>query len=295
MDNLLDIQGLCKHYGGFELRDVDLKVPSGAVVGFIGANGAGKTTTIKAALGLIAADSGSIRLFGRDIGSWDAACETMVKQRVGVVFDACSYPDAVSVGDVGAMAAASYPGWDAAGFESMAAGFGLPAERKMKELSRGMGMKLMMAVALSHGADLLVLDEATAGLDPLAREEVLDILRGFMEREGRGILMSSHITSDLEKIADYLVCLDGGRVVFSCEKDAITEMAGIARCRAEQFEEVAGSGLFETGKMRYFQHEYGTDVLVDDRAAFAKAFPGIALDRATIDDYMALCLKGSAR
>lgn len=294
-DSLLEIRDLRKHYDGFELRDVNLSVPRDSVVGFIGANGAGKTTTIKAALGLIPADSGRVEIFRQTMNEADARTEASVKQRIGVVFDACSYPDESKVADVAQMMAIAYEGWGQDAFENRLEDFDLPADRKVKDLSRGMGMKLMLAVALSHDADLLILDEATAGLDPLARDEILDILRRFMETEGRGILMSSHITSDLEKIADYIVCIDAGRIVFSCEKDAITEVAGIARCRAEQFDEIIGSGYFEDGKMLYRHNEHEVDVLTDDRAAFQRRFPDIVLDRPTIDEYMALRLKGRVR
>lgn len=295
MADLLKARGLCKSRDGFELKDVDLTVPEGGVVGFIGANGAGKTTTIQAVLGLIGRDGGSVELFGNRMDGASEGVEVAVKNRIGVVFDSCSFPDTVNVAEAGCCMAAVYGQWDADGFASLCASFELPEKRKIKELSRGMGMKLMLAVALSHGADLLLLDEATAGLDPMARDELLDILRGFMETEGRGILMSSHITSDLERIADYIVCIDEGQVVFACKKDDITESAGIARCRADQLDEVAASGLFEAGELYYSQHKYGVDVLAGDRAAFAGRFPEMVLDRMTIDDYMALRLKGSVR
>ena len=236
-----------------------------------------------------------MEIFRQSLIGADARTEAYIKQGIGVVFDACSYPGESKVADIARMMAAAYEDWDQDLFEELLEEFGLPVDRKVKDLSRGMGMKLMLAVALSHDADLLILDEATAGLDPLARNEILDILRRFMETEGRGILMSSHITSDLEKIADYIVCIDAGRIVFSCEKDAITEGAGIARCRAEQFDEVVGSGYFETGRMSYAQRECGTDILVDDRESFARRFPTIVLDRATIDGYMELRLKGEER
>ena len=148
----------------------------------------------------------------------------------------------------------------------------------------------------SHNPDLLVLDEATAGLDPLAREEALDALRLFMgEPRARGILMSSHITSDLEKIADYIVCIDGGRIVFAVEKDAITDFAGVAQCRAAEFDAVVDSGFFAPGTLHFERSAYGTAVLVPDRLAFAARFPQIVLDRADIDAYMSLMLKGDVR
>lgn len=292
---LLDIKGLCKRYPDFALEEVDLTVPSGSVVGFIGANGAGKTTTIRAALGLVPVTSGSIEMFGEPVGLMTSADETAAKQRVGVVFDACAFPGEVRLKDVACMMETAYACWDRQAFAERLDQFELPLGRKVSELSRGMGMKLMLAIALCHAADLLILDEATAGLDPLAREEVLDVLRGFMEEQGHGILMSSHITSDLEKIADYIVCIDAGRIVFSCEKDSITDAAGIARCRTAQFETLSQSSFFAPGGLRYLRHGYGIDVLVDDRARFTQCFGDIAVDRATIDEYMALRLKGEVR
>lgn len=158
-----------------------------------------------------------------------------------------------------------------------------------------MGMKLSLACALSRRAQLLVLDEATAGLDPMAREEVLDILRDFVGEPGRGILMSSHITSDLERIADRIVCIDEGKILFDLPKDAITDEMGIARCRKADFEKIAASRIIPNEEFRYLMHDYGIDVLVPDRYAFARAMPNIPCDRMTVDDYMAFVLKGGVR
>ena len=162
-------------------------------------------------------------------------------------------------------------------------------------MSRGMGMKLTLAFALSHNPELLVLDEATAGLDPIARDEVLDLLRDFMAEGDRGILMSTHITSDLEKIADEVVCVDAGRIVFTAPKDAITDEAGVARCRAADVTAILDVGFFAPGEARILRHDYGYDVLAPDRFAFARAFPDIPVDKATIEDYMTLTLKGESR
>ncbi|HIY84708.1 MAG TPA: ABC transporter ATP-binding protein [Candidatus Rubneribacter avistercoris] len=296
MNDLLRIRSLSKHYDGFDLKDVDLTVPAGSVVGFVGSNGAGKTTTIKAALGLIFPDAGSIELFGQSAGAHaNAKAVKRAKQRIGVVLDACSFPEEMTVGAVGALMSCSYDAWSPADFEQRLAQFELPKDRAVKDLSRGMGMKLSLACALSHNPDLLILDEATAGLDPLARDEALDILRAYMRDERHGILMSSHITSDLEKIADYVVCIDAGRVVFSVEKDAITDLAGVAHCRASDFERIEASGFFAPGELRYLRHPYGIDVLAPDRFAFAENFGNVALDRADIDSYLALMLKGEIR
>ena len=211
---LLEACGLTKTYGEFELNGVSLAVEPGSVVGLVGTNGAGKTTLIKSLLGLVRPDGGQAKLFGRSMwenGSPRAAAQeaAQVKERVGVVFDGVSFPGELRVRDVARVMPAAYRTWDTALFGSYLERFGLDGRKRVKELSRGMGMKLMLACALSHGADLLILDEATAGLDPMAREEILGILRDFMAAaEGRGILLATHITSDLEHIADYVVCLE---------------------------------------------------------------------------------------
>ncbi len=158
-----------------------------------------------------------------------------------------------------------------------------------------MGMKLTLAFALAHHPELLVLDEATAGLDPIARDEVLDILRDFVAEGDRGILMSTHITSDLEKIADEIVCVDNGAIVFTSPKDVITDEAGVARCRAAEVETLLASGVVAPGAAHVMRHDYGTDVLVPDRFAVARAFPDLVVDKATIEDYMTLTLKGESR
>lgn len=295
MSDLLRIQNLEKHYDGFDLEGVSLSVPAGSVVGFIGSNGAGKTTTIKAILGLIRPDGGSISLFGEEITGAPEKRLAQLKQRIGVVFDTCSFPEELTVATVSKLMAQSYKDWNPGAFRAFAHAFQLPEDKTVKDLSRGMGMKLSLACALAHNPDLLVLDEATAGLDPMAREEALDTLRLYMNNEHRGILMSSHITSDLEKIADYIVCIDKGRIVFTVEKDVITDLAGVAQCRAAEFDAVVDSGYFAPGTLHYERNTYGTTILVPDRQAFAAKFPRIILERADIEAYMSLMLKGEVR
>ena len=198
MSDLLRIQNLEKHYDGFDLEGVSLSVPAGSVVGFIGSNGAGKTTTIKAILGLIRPDGGSISLFGEEITGAPEKRLAQLKQRIGVVFDTCSFPEELTVATVSKLMAQSYKDWNPGAFRAFAHAFQLPEDKTVKDLSRGMGMKQSLACALAHNPDLLVLDAATAGLDPMAREEALDSLRLYMNNEHRGILLSSHITRDLE-------------------------------------------------------------------------------------------------
>ena len=293
---LIEADGVTKRYDGFTLNAVSLTVEPGQVVGFIGQNGAGKSTTIKALLGLIGIDGGEARVLGVPARDLRGAFSS-VKEDIGVVFDTVSMPPHLKIGEVEKLMAAAYAAWDASAFDRYLDLFRLDRSKEVKGLSRGMGMKLSLACALSHDPRVLILDEATAGLDPMAREEVLDLLREFVAVEDdagnpcHGILMSSHITSDLERIADEVVCIDEGRVVFALAKDEICDAMGIARCRAADVDALASSALAGSG-LRALRNEYGVDVLVPDRFAFASAFPQIPCDRMTIDDYMMLMLKG---
>ncbi len=292
---LIEARGLTKHYDGFSLEGVDLAVNEGEVVGFVGQNGAGKSTTIKALLGLIRVDGGEGSVLGTPSDELTRASGAATKERVGVVFDTVSLPGHLRVADVGRIYASAFASWDAHRFSQLTRDLGLDPKKAVKDLSRGMGMKLSLACALAHGPQVLILDEATAGLDPMARDEALERLRDFVAQPGHAILMSSHITSDLERIADRIVCIDAGRIVFDLEKDAITDSAGVARCRVADLERIASSGMVPDSELRYLRHDYGIDVLVPDRFAFAEMFPDIPCDRMTIDDYMSLTLKGGVR
>lgn len=292
---LIEARGLTKHYDGFSLEGVDLAVNEGEVVGFVGQNGAGKSTTIKALLGLIRVDGGEGSVLGTPSDELTRASGAATKERVGVVFDTVSLPGHLRVADVGRIYASAFASWDAHRFSQLTRDLGLDPKKAVKDLSRGMGMKLSLACALAHDPQVLILDEATAGLDPMARDEALDRLRDFVAQPGHAILMSSHITSDLERIADRIVCIDAGRIVFDLEKDAITDSAGVARCRVADLERIASSGMVPDSELRYLRHDYGIDVLVPDRFAFAEMFPDIPCDRMTIDDYMSLTLKGGVR
>lgn len=296
MSDILKVSGLVKYYDQFTLDHINISVPEDGVVGFIGSNGAGKTTTIKAILGLISYDTGSIELFG------DTLTETarnglpaQTKQRIGVVFDTLPFPADCQLTDIAAIGKASYANWDASYFNQLIHTFELKHTKQIKSLSRGMGMKLQLAFALAHHPELLILDEATAGLDPLARDEVLDMLRNFMDEESHGILISSHITSDLEKIADYVICVDEGKQVFTKPIDEICDLAGIAHCRSAEVEELLQKELFEPQSLRIIRSTYSTDILVPDRVKLAQAMPSIACDRTNLEDYMRFMLKGEIR
>lgn len=216
MQNLLELKGISRTVSDrFSLRDVTLAVEPGQIVGFVGANGAGKTTTIRAALGLIKLDAGEVHLFGQHCGA-DAPDELQhhLRSRVGLVLDTCPFPSTLKVGQIESLVGPAYPTWDRETFAEFINRFGLDPKTKVKDLSRGMGMKLQLACALSHNAKLLVLDEATAGLDPMAREELLDELLAFVGDGQHSVLLSSHITSDLDRTADRVICIDNGSIVF---------------------------------------------------------------------------------
>ena len=291
MSDILKVTNLIKHYDQFSLDHLSLTVPDGGITGFIGSNGAGKTTTIKSILGLIGHDGGTIELFGKEYSE----LSSQEKQRIGVVFDTLPFPSDCRLADIAAIGKAAYSTWDAKYFKELIHSFELEKVTTIKSLSRGMGMKLQLAFALAHQPDLLILDEATAGLDPLARDEILDLLRDYMNEDHRGILISSHITSDLEKIADYVVCVNEGKQVFTKEIDEICDLAGIAHCRSAEVEELLQKELFEPQSLRIIRSSYSTDILVPDRIKLTQAMPKVACDRSNLEDYMRFMLKGEIR
>ncbi len=293
MQNLLELKGISRHVSDrFSLRDVTLAVEPGQIVGFVGANGAGKTTTIRAALGLIKLDAGEVYLFGQHCDA-NAPDETQrhLRSRIGLVLDTCPFPSTLKVGQVEALVGPAYPAWSRETFAGFIERFGLDPKTKVKDLSRGMGMRLQLACALSHNAKLLILDEATAGLDPMAREELLDELLAFVSDGQRSVLLSSHITSDLERAADRVICIDNGSIAFDLPREDITDRAGIAHCTQAQAVELMAC----VEDARAAHHAYSVDVLVPNRREALEAFPEIPCDRATIDDYLRLMLKGASK
>jgi ABC-2 type transport system ATP-binding protein len=216
MNNILEVRGLRKKYGSFVLNDISFDLPGGYIMGFIGPNGAGKTTTIKLMLNIISSDSGSVRLLGRESTEFQ-------NEQIGVVMDSPFYVDDWTVNDVGSAISPFYQNWDRGVFANYLKQFELEPKRMVKELSRGMKVKLQIAAALSHDARLLVLDEPTSGLDPVARDEICDLLREFVTDENKGVFYSTHITADLEKTADYITFILNGAIVFTGTKDALIE------------------------------------------------------------------------
>lgn len=219
MNNIIEISGLCKQYQDFRLQDLNLSIAPGTITGLVGANGAGKSTTLKLILNLIRRDAGSIKVFGKD----NIAEETAIKKDIGVVFDEPCFHDLLSPAHIDQYMAGLYPDWDSRLFGRYLQQFSLPKNKVVKEFSRGMKMKLSIAVALSHRPRLLLLDEPTSGLDPLVRDEILDIFLDYLQQEDHAILLSSHITSDLDKIADTIALLDHGKLLFHEEKDELRD------------------------------------------------------------------------
>lgn len=281
MNDALIISGLTKTYKDFMLNGVSFSVPCGSIVGLIGENGAGKSTTINAVLGLIQKEAGSICVLGKE------QLDNEIKEQIGVVFDGNNYPEIFSTRKLNRVMKNVYHSWEEHTFLNLLNKFSLPTDKPIKQFSKGMKMKLAIAVALSHNSKLLILDEATSGLDPVIRDDILDILLDFAQDETHSILISSHITTDLEKIADYIVFIHEGQVVFSKPKDELIEQYGIIKCGAAQFEALDKSDIIVYRKM-----DYEWQVLVADRAAMKKKYPKALIDSASIDEIMLLYVKG---
>lgn len=219
MDNILEVKDLTKSFPDFQLGKISLALPRGYVMGFVGPNGSGKTTTIKLIMNLLRRDSGQISIFSLD----NRIHEKEVKQRIGFVYDENYFYDTLTLQEMKSIIAPFYRDWDEALFRKYMSEFNLPAKKRIKDLSRGMKMKFSLAIALSHHAEFIIMDEPTSGLDPLFRSELLDILQGELQDEKRGILFSSHITSDLERIADYICFISNGKIVFADTRDNVLE------------------------------------------------------------------------
>ena len=281
--NAIEIKGLEKHYDGFQLGSFDLTLPSGCIMGLVGENGAGKSTTIKLIMNAIGRDAGEISVLGTDnrsAGFWD------VKEDIGVVLDEAYFPEVMSARNVGKVMALTYKNWDAAAFEGYLKKFSLAPDKIFKDYSRGMRMKLAIAAALSHGAKLLILDEATSGLDPMARDELLDIFNDFTRDENCSILLSSHIVSDLEKICDYIAFLHKGRLVLCEEKDRLLEEYALIRLTEERLRELPEESIISRRAS-----SYGTEALVL-RGGIPAAIP---TEHTSLEDIILFLAKGDER
>lgn len=282
MDAILQVNNLTKHYPSFTLDHVSFDLPKGAIMGLIGENGAGKSTTINAILNLIHKDEGSVTFWGEELSS-----SKQLKEDIGVVFDGINFYETLSPAKVAKISAAAYRQWDESLFQDYMKRFKLPTDKEIKALSKGMKMKLSIAVALSHHPKLLILDEATSGLDPVMRDEILDVFMDFVQDEEHSIIMSSHISTDLEKIADYITFIHQGKVLFCKSKDELRYNYGIIRCGAALFNAIEKEDI-----LTYRKDDYQWNVLVADKEKARKKYKNSVVDDATIDDILLLYVKG---
>lgn len=285
MDYILEVQNLCKTYPdkNFMLNNISFGVNKGTIVGLVGKNGAGKSTTINTILNIINKDRGVIKLFGKEISD----AEIDVRNDIAVVFDNINFNEELTPKKLEKVLSEVYKNWDKEAFYQLLSRFDIPYDKKIKTFSRGMTMKLSIGVALSHKARLLILDEATAGLDPVVREEILDIFLEFIEDENNAILLSSHISSDLEKVADYIVFIDNGTIILNETKDRLLYEYGIVRMKQKDFESLDKAEYIAFRK-RGLQFE----ALVSNKKQFAKKNPDVVVDNTTIDEMLALLTKG---
>ena len=283
MSVVLQLIDLEKDYGDFVLDKVTFAVPSGSIVGLIGENGAGKTTTINLILHAAEKDGGQISVLGKD----HLAFEKEIKQKIGVITDESHFPENFTVTDVEKFIKFMYPCWKQKLFNDYVQKFKLPVKKPIKTFSKGMKKKLDFAVALSHDAQFLIIDEATSGLDPVMRDDILDLLLDFVQEEQRAVLFSSHITSDLERIADYIAFLHDGKIVFFKPKDELLYNYGIIRCGAAVFDR-----LDKTEVIKYRRQDYEWQVLVADRETAKRKYPKCVVDNAKIDEILLLYIRG---
>lgn len=286
MGSALEIHELTKKYEDFTLDHISFQVPSGSIVGLIGENGAGKTSTINAVLGLIKKDSGEIEILGENADNLSSP----VKEEIGVVFDGSNFSEELTPVKLNKVLRDVYSSWDQALFRKLLEQMEVPLSKKIKTFSKGMKMKLSIAVALAHHPRLLILDEATSSLDPVMRDDILDMFLDFVQDEEHSILVSSHITSDLEKVADYIVFIHKGKIIFAKSKDELLENYGIIKCGREQFE-----ALDKEDQIIYRRLDYEWQVLTADRNRAQKKYPKALVIPATIDEIMLLYVKGEHR
>ncbi len=275
--NVIEFRNAVKDYGDFKLDNISFAVPEGSVCGFIGQNGAGKTTAISLLLDLIKRDSGEVYLFGEPVDGR----HSYLRENVGVVFDEMGFHEFLTAKQINVILKNSYKNWDEKVFFENLKKFSLPSNKPCGAFSRGMRMKLQIAAALSHNAKLLVMDEPTSGLDPVVRNEIIQIFREYEMREDHTILLSSHITGDLEKIADEVVFIDGGKIVLAGNKDEILEKHALLKCSNDEAGNISGSLIVfsQPGK-------YGTEMLVNDAAACKRFYPNAIIESATLEEIM---------
>ncbi|ROR25760.1 ABC-2 type transport system ATP-binding protein [Mobilisporobacter senegalensis] len=283
MENSLKISNLTKQYDGFHLDHINLNLKQGSIMGFIGENGAGKSTTIKSIINLVHPDEGDIEILGMNMKENESA----IKEQIGVVFDECHFHDSLTSLDINLFMSKIYSNWDEKIYFNYLKRFKIPEKKIIKEYSRGMKMKLSIAVALSHNPKLLLLDEATSGLDPVIRNEILDVFYDFIQDEEHSILMSSHITSDLEQIADYITFIHEGKIVFSDSKDNILDNYAVIKCSKADFTLIDSSYIVGTRN-----NSYSYEILTNRKSDAKKNYKNLVIDSASLEDIMLFYGKG---
>ena len=283
MENILEVKNLSKKYDGFELKDVSINLPKGSIMGFIGENGAGKTTTIKAILNILNDYTGEIKIFNLD----NKQNEKQIKEDIAVVLDDSFLSEYLNPNDINKIMKEIYIKWDEKLYFEYLNTFKLSKDKMIKDFSSGMKMKLKIITALSHHPKLLILDEPTSGLDPVARNEILDLFQDFIQDEEHGVLVSTHITSDLEYIADYITFINSGEIIFTKTRDELLDSFGIVKCSKEEFEKIDKQDY-----IKYKASKYEYNVLVQDKVKFKNKYDILVIDKPTIEDIMLIYIKG---
>lgn len=284
MENILEVSDLSKSYRDFSLKNINFNLERGYIMGFIGPNGAGKSTTIRLIMNLIKRDSGDIKVFGLD----NIKNEKKIKQKIGFVYDENYFYEDLNLMEMKDIIAPFYKCWDEKIFKQYFSNFDLPKKKKIKELSKGMKMKYSLALALSHGAELIIMDEPTSGLDPVFRSEMLEILCSVLQDENKSIFFSTHITSDLEKIADYITFINKGEIVFSEQKDDILENYAIVKGK---------KGILDIDMRKRFvsikENAFGFEALTNNIKSVKRLFrDNVLIEKANLEDIMVYTVRG---
>lgn len=280
-NNSVLVQNLYKNFDDFSLEDVSFQVPKGRIVGFIGENGAGKSTTINLILNELEKDAGKIEIFGVDNTTYS------IKNDIGIVFDECNFHEIFTTKHIGKILSGIYTSWDDTLYQYYLEKFNLPFKKPIGSFSKGMKMKLSITCAIAHKPKLLILDEATTGLDPVSRDEILDLFLEFIQDEEHSIFFSSHITSDIEKIADYVVLIHKGKIVFEEQKDNLIYNYGIIRCGKEKFKTIS-----QDDYLICRQTNVSIECLVDNKETIRRKYKDVVVDSATLEDIMLFYIKG---
>lgn len=283
MKNIIEIERLTKKYNNFTLGPININIPSGQIIGLIGENGAGKTTLIKSILNITHIDEGFVKIFEKNLKEY----ENEIKENIGVVLDNMFFPEILYTKDINKIMKSIYKTWDEELYNKYLEEFKIPTNSQIKTLSKGMRKKLEIATALSHHPKLLILDEPTSGLDPIVRNEILDIFLNFISDEEHGILISTHITSDLEHISDKIIFIHKGKIILNETRDDIMDNYGILKCSIEEINEIDEEDIITKRK-----NKYNYDILIKDKNKIKKKYKDLIIDNITLEDLMLNIIKG---